>query len=256
MAFTYLERYRPKLGPQSYAGLRAELYFYHNNRKDLKLTLAADVVDHTDFTGLMAGEQIRFDVTTNPDYKKLKDYEPLQKDVDAKYKIAIIDSSGNLDDLIDINFPFCPECEQGRLIDMAVLLPENTNDNGESRWNNDQCHIGVCNYCQYFEEYNRISTHYLYDIDTEIDNAKSALDEEEEQTVDFLSFKSKIILEHAGAVLPYLQRQFNKSIMTLCNREFVMTDKDGDGYNCLSVYWKKDLRILDDYILDEYEIEL
>ena len=253
-AFEYLETYKKSLDVRSYVGLKAELNFYHKNRRELKLTLAADVGDHTDFTGIMAGEQIRFDVTTNPDYKTLKDYEPLQKDVEAKYKIAIIDGSGNLDELVDINFPFCPECEKGRLIDTVVLLPENTNDEGESKWTNDQCHIGICNNCQYFEEYDRISTHFLYDIDTEIENAIGAKDEDD-YPENFDSFKSDIILNHVDIALPYLQKQFNKSIMALCNREFVMTDKDGDGYNCLNVYWRKKFKLLDDYILDEYEIE-
>lgn len=36
---------------------------------------------------------------------------------------------GELEELFEINFPFCPECEEGRLIDTAILLivPGNAN---------------------------------------------------------------------------------------------------------------------------------
>jgi hypothetical protein len=260
-AFEYLEGYRKKLDPRSYVGLKAELGFYQKNRKEFSLTVAADVGDHTDFSGFMAKEPFRFDITTNADYKKLKDYEPLQKDIDAKYKIVVVNHSGDIEDLIDINFPFCPECEEGRLIDTAVLLPENYNDKGESKWTNDQVLVGVCNYCQYFEEYNRISTHFLFDFNTEINNAL----ESERDRLEYLESigkkpifdADKVIIEHSKRVLPYLHRQFDKSIMALADKSYKITNpKDGDGYNCLQVQWRKDLKLLDDYIHDEYEIDI
>jgi hypothetical protein len=160
-AFEYLEGYKGKLGATGYVGLRAELNFYIGYIKEFKLSVAADVGDHTDFSGFLGSETYRFDVTTNADYKKLKDYEPLQKSVDAKYKIAIVNQNGDLDELIDINFPFCSECEEGRLMDIGILLGENHNSHGESQWTNDQVLIGACGHCDYFNEQKRISTHFL-----------------------------------------------------------------------------------------------
>lgn len=261
LAFEYLEGYKKTLDHRSYIGLKAELGFYQKYAKEFSLAVAADVGDHTDFTGLMAKEHYRFDVTTNPDYKKLKDYEPLQKGINAKYKIAVVNHSGEIDELIDINFPFCPECEQGRLIDTVILLPENHNDEGESKWTNDQALIGVCNYCQYFEEQNRISTHFLFDFKTEINNALESEREAIEQTAsinqEYRFDPNRVIQSHSKNILPYLHTQFNKSIMALCGKEYVITNpKDGDGYHCLKVQWKKDLKLLDDYILDEYDIDV
>lgn len=259
--FTYLENYKKQLDIKSYVGLQAEINFYKKYRKEFSLTVAADVGDHTDFSGFMAKEPFRFDVTTNADYKKLKDYEPLQKDIDAKYKIAIVNVAGDIEDIIDINFPFCPECQTGRLIDTAVLLPENYNNHGESLWTNDQVLIGICNSCEHYEEKSRISTHFLYDFRTEINNAY----ENERNEIEYLESigkkpvfnKEEIILAHSKQVLPYLHRQFDTSIMSLAEKSYKITNpKDGDGYNCLQVQWRKNLRLLDDYIKDEYGIEI
>lgn len=260
-ALNYLEGYKQQLGPRSYSGLKAELGFYKKYRREFSLTVSADVGDHTDFSGLMAKESFRFDVTTNADYKKLKDYEPLQKDIDAKYKIVIVDHSGNIEELIDINFPFCPECEQGRLIDTVVLLSENYNNRGEPQSTNDQALIGICNHCQHFEEQNRISTHFLFDFNTEVSNALESESSEIEyrQSIgqSYVFDKSKVIQSHSEHVLPYLHKQFDKSIMALCDKVYVVTDpRDADGYYNLKVHWKRKLKLLEDYILDEYDVDI
>ncbi|MFV0542482.1 MAG: hypothetical protein ACK5L8_02210 [Marinicella pacifica] len=257
----YIEGYRNKLGPTGYAGLKAELYFYKNNRTEFKLSVAADVGDHTDFSGFLGNEVYRFDVTTNADYKKLKEYEPLQKGVDAKYKIALMDNSGNLQDLIDINFPFCPECQEGRLIDIGILLGENYNSRGESQWTNDQLLIGACSHCDYFEEQNRISTHFLFDYSTKIQNALDA----ERDRLDYLESIGRpavfdadnIIYQHSMSVLPYLHRQFDKTLIGLGSRHYEITDpRDGDGYFMTKLMWQKNLKIFEDYLREDYEFDV
>jgi hypothetical protein len=258
-AFEYLEGYKKTLDPRSYVGLKAELGFYKKYRKEFSLSVSADVGDHTDFSGQMAKEAFRFDVTTNADYKKLKDYEPLQRDIEAKYKIAVVNHSGDIEELIDINFPFCPECEEGRLIDTAVLLQENYNEKGESNWTNDQALIGVCNHCYYIEEQNRISTPFLFDYNTEINNALESHRDEieylEHLGQEFVFDAGKIIQSHTNNVLPYLHKQFDKSIMALYDKSYIITNpSDGDGYNGLTLKWRRDLKLLDDYIVDECEI--
>jgi hypothetical protein len=189
--------------------------------QEFQLTPALDCGDHTDFTGLISKEIFRFDVTTNAEYKKLKDYEPLQKDSNAKYKIAFVDLSGNIKELIDINFPFCPDCGQGRMIDIVVLLTENYNDKGEYTWTNDQVLIGVCNNCQYFEEQNRISTHFLSDFNTKISNAfeyeRDKLEYRLSNGQNPLFDTTKIVQSHVKMILPYLRKQFDKSILALCD---------------------------------------
>ena len=259
-AFQYLEHYKKKISRRSYTGLKAELNFYKKYRKEFSLVLAADAGDHTDFSGVLGGESFRLDVTTNADYKQLKDYEPLQRD-DEKYKIAIVSPEGDIEDLVDINFPFCPECEEGRLIDAAILLPENYNDHGECLWSNDQVLIGVCNVCQYFEEHDRISTGGLFDFNTELKNASDQylirlekLDSTSKVTV---FDERKLILQHSQDVLPYLNREFDKSLMALGGIAYITTDpRTADGYHCTRIHWRKDLKLLDEYVLDEYDIDL
>lgn len=259
-AFEYLEKYKNKLGARSYVGLKAEMGFYQKYRKEFALSVAADVGDHTDFSGNLGSQAFRFDVTTNVDYKKLKDYEPLQKDAAAQYKIAVVNHSGDIEDLIDINFPFCPDCGEGRLIDMVVLLPENYNDEGEARWTNDQSLIGICHHCEYFTEYNRISTHFLFDFTTEIKTAWENEQDAAEETFGDTNLPGfdgdRIIQSHTARVLPYLHREFDKSIMALCDRSYkVVNPKDGDGHQILKVQWKKNYKFLEDYIHREYDIE-
>lgn len=260
-AFEYLEGYKTKLGSQSYIGLKAELEFYNNYRNEFKLSVSADVGDHTDFSGQMNSEIYRFDVTTNANYKKLKDYEPLQKDLDAKYKIAIMNQNGTLDEVVDINFPFCPECEKGRLMDIGVLLGENYNASGESLWTNDQILIGACSSCQYFVEQQRISTHFLFDYNTEIKNAIDALQSDfdymesigEKIDIDL----SNVITTHTQNVLPYLHRQFDKTLMGLGERHFkIINPKDGDGQFQTRLLWMKELKMFENYLLDEYDFDI
>lgn len=53
----YLERYKKRLGPNGYVGLKAELEFYERHRGDFALTVAADVGEHADFSGVLSGSK-------------------------------------------------------------------------------------------------------------------------------------------------------------------------------------------------------
>lgn len=259
-AFSYLEGYKQQLGVPGYTGLKAELGFYKKHQEEFSLVVAGDVGDHTDFAANISGTAYRIDVTTNINYKHLKDYEPLQKDLNAKYKIAIVDADGNLDELVDINFPFCPYCSKGRLIDMAVLLGENFNDDGESKWTNDQVQISICNNCDYFEECRRISTHFLTNFSDELRAAREAdlpAWEQAQETGQPYKFDGdSVVKRHAQSAVPYLQNQFNTVLMALCDQRYQMTDTDGEGYYCITPKWTKFISLLDGYILDEYQVEL
>jgi hypothetical protein len=246
-AFEYLEGYKNRkiLSHQSYIGLKAELNFYKKNKKQFNLMVAADVGDHTDFSGCFDGKEYRFDVTTNADYKKLADYEPLQRYGD-KYKIAILNPEGDILDLIDINYPFCSECGEGRLIDIAVLLPLATNVKGEYSGPYEQEMIEVCNVCNYFKEHQRIQTTGLSDFSTV-----------REYACEFQpNFNlEELILQHSQNVLPYLNKMFNRLPMALGGSEYKITNpKDGDGYHCIKIYWRKKLSLLDGFVLDEYYV--
>lgn len=66
--------------------------------------------------------------------------------------------------MVDVNFPFCPDCNTGRMFPVGVLLKENFNDKDESRWTNDQALVDVCAECGHASELLRISTPFLYDF--------------------------------------------------------------------------------------------
>ena len=68
-AYDYLEGYRNKLGPASYAGLKAEIAFYQQYGQEFNLTVAGDMGEHADFAGKYGSEVSRFDVTTNINFK-------------------------------------------------------------------------------------------------------------------------------------------------------------------------------------------
>lgn len=68
-----------KLTKAGYVGLRRELHFYHRFRDEYRLTVAADVGDHCDFTGLYGQSRpIRIDVTSDVGVKMdaLDDFVP------------------------------------------------------------------------------------------------------------------------------------------------------------------------------------
>jgi hypothetical protein len=77
----WLERYRSVLGPQGYAGLKAELDFFERFGNEFSLRPALDAGESVDFSGIIDGVMTSFDVTTNIDFKKLTKYEPLQSRV-------------------------------------------------------------------------------------------------------------------------------------------------------------------------------
>lgn len=114
--------YRKKLGQQGYCGLLAELNFYERNRNLFKLTVAGDMGEHADFAGVYSGEATRFDVTTNIDFKKFRDYEPFLKD-EIRYKIALLDKENfEIIDVFDLAFNRC-NCG-GHLIPFATVFQE------------------------------------------------------------------------------------------------------------------------------------
>ena len=249
-AFEYLEGYKKILGPKNYAGLKGELNFYDKYRKEYKLVVGADNGDHTDFSGVMGREMFRFDVTTNADYKRLKDYEPLQKEVDAKYKIVIM-KDGDVDDIIDINFPFCDLCEEGRIMDIAFLLGENYNAKGEYQGSNDQVLVGACNYCGYAYEQERVTTGGLYDYSTEIANVYEYHTSNDNNEIS-LDVK-KIILDHSLYSVQYLHRQFDKPIIAIGQGRYHVHSPDGEGDHVAEILWRDKYKIFDPYILDIYD---
>lgn len=250
-AIDYLEGYKKSLGYKGYKGLKTELNFYNKNQINLNLIVAADVADHTDFSGVIDKKPFRIDVTSNLNYKELKTYEPLQRISEARYKIILASEDGDIDEIIDINFPFCPVCQEGRLIDIGVLLPRTYFGPNIDEDLHKQKHIGACNNCNYHKEYQEISSVYLPTFaedcgfyNYEISRYNSAVEEIGEH-LDF--DPHKYIKAHVENVLPYLEYNFDKKIMALGDFDVV-----SDEFQSIDIKWKKKIKMVKDYIKSEY----
>ncbi|MGM0561693.1 MAG: hypothetical protein ACQETX_11570 [Pseudomonadota bacterium] len=222
----WLDGYREVLGRQGYAGLKAELDFFERYRYTYQLTPALDVGDATDFVGEIDGRMQRIDVTTNIKFKKLETYEPFQTDGHL-YRIAVWD--GGDFELVDINFPFCDDCGDGRILPTGILLGENYNRHGESQWSHDQNLVMICSSCGNHEIIDAITTHFLYDFNRCYQMANEALDETLNlggSTVDI----EKEIQDYAVAALRYLRQSFGQYLVAVGGIEYEITNPtNADG---------------------------
>ncbi len=134
--------------PRKIAGLEAELLFYdeYKEKHSLIPTTLMDDMLKCDFAGDYKGGAARFDVTTNPEYKDLSEYESLQEQ--GEYYIVVVDREGKDFQILDINFPTCSFCEgledkKGRLIPIVNI----SKLGGESVCSSRLRFSRICSYC-------------------------------------------------------------------------------------------------------------
>lgn len=251
-AHDFLLSQEGKLSRSAFVGLRAELEFYHNHREEFDLTAAGDFGDHCDFTANIDQKNFRVDVTTNFDYKKYEDYEPFIED-GAFYQIAIVDSDNyELEDLVNINFPVCEECENGRLFDLALLGNENSSHSGSRTWSYDQVHFQYCNNCQEIFEVSRITTVQLPDFDT----LKGQISHYAEgQAMPNKELYESIIESELDQQLTniknYLKTQFNKIPFGFYSNSYTITNpQTADGFWQTRLCWEENF--LEGYVPLEF----
>ncbi len=229
MANEWLEKtYKKQLSFPSYLGMKAELRFYEQCRREFHLTVAGDMGEHADFSGLYGREATRFDVTTNLDFKKFSDYEPYMGDGVA-YKIALLDQDNfEIIDVFDLAFPRCQFCGN-HLIPCITLLNQNFNRHGESQWSNDQLLIDVCTGCNEVVEKHRYTHHGLFSPQEYFNNLDSSQDHEE--TV-------KSTEEYCVDTYKYFRREFDDHLMAVAQHTYKVTDHDGGGYWAIDFSFK------------------
>jgi len=198
----WLDGYKKTLGPQRYAGLKAELEFFERYRKEYQLTPALDVGDATDFTGEIDRKYHRIDVTTNVAFKKLGTYEPFQAD-DYRYRIAVWD--GHDFELVDI---------EGRILPTGMLLGENYDKEGNSRWSNDQDLVTICSSCGTYEITDTITTPFLYDFDHWYASLNEAREETKEAGGPPIDIEREV-QDFADAALRYLRQSFGQYVVAV-----------------------------------------
>ncbi len=247
VAKTWLDSYCTTLGPMGYAGLKAEVAFFEQHRRDLNLIVAADIGDATDFVGVVDGAMYRIDVTTNIAFKRLASYEPLQLE-GALYKVAVFDQ-GRFD-LVDINFPFCAHCQSGRILPTAVLLEENHNQHGDSQWSNDQLLVNICSACGEVKVADRVTTPFLYDFESlyrDLNEAKHEAEGLDEAPIDVRAEAAA----YARRASRYLSNIFGTRLVAIGGKSYEITNpRDGDGY--WTVRFEDQLPLVQGHLHDKY----
>ncbi len=164
-AYSYLESQKNVLPDKAWWGLKGELDFYVGYKYKYSLTPSLDYGIKCDFVGMIEkGQMCRIDVTTNINFKKLKDYDPIQQRDKMLYKIVVMDKeSGKIDDIFDLNF--LPDDHGGKLFDVALFMPTDYNDHGDPRNNPYQRIVTVSSTTGLIVEEKEIVTDwYLQDI--------------------------------------------------------------------------------------------
>lgn len=163
-AYNYLKCNKSVLPIKAWKGLKAELDFYVGYKNKYCLTPSLDYGIKCDFTGTIEkGQMCRIDVTTNINFKKLKDYDPILQRDKMIYKIVVMNETGKLDDIFDLNF--LPDNHGGKLFDVALFMPTDYNSQGDTRNNPYQRIVTVSSATGLIVEEKEIVTDwYLQDI--------------------------------------------------------------------------------------------
>jgi len=253
-ARAYLEGYKNVLDNKGFIGLKAELDFFSSYENEFKLTLAADVGDASDFVGIIGTDMYRIDVTTNEEFKKLESYEKFQQK-GHKYKIAVVDSkNGDLQELIDINFPFCYHCGDNRLFDIALLLPEHIESPGSWSSTFDQVLVEYCPACGFSREKNRLFYANMWDFSELYEHIEEENYKRRSTNSPLLNAKDEVS-KHALEINRFLKKEFDTYLAAIGSNRYVISNpRDGDGFH--ETYFEWISSIVMSYIPEECGYEL
>lgn len=228
-AYKMLDNYRQKLVLPSWYGLKAELDFYTKNKDKFILDPTFDYGIKCDFSGNIDGvNNCRIDVTTNLNFKKLEDYESIQQKDNRKYKIVVMDKeTGEIADIFDLNFPM-DESGEGRLFEIALFMPSDSNDDGlKYDFYQQIIKIGSSN-PELDLSLKEFSTDwYLPDFEHMISNLPDDANVTNE------------INTHAICGAKALDKSSKSNIVACTQRYYNITDpRNGDGEWVTKIYWK------------------
>jgi hypothetical protein len=220
--------YRPELDSNHYRGLKAELAFYRKYQRELQLTVAGDMGEHADFSGLYQGQVCRFDVTTNLAYKDFATFEPFMGE-GPRYKIALLDQSDfEVIDVLDLAFKLCTDCG-GHLIPCVAMLAQNYNSRGEAQWSNDQILMDVCTGCHQYFERNRFTTTGMF-------SPQEIFDSRDDRNDSAPAITAR--REHMLNAYRYFRPAADANLMALAEHSYKVTERDGGGYWAFRMVFK------------------
>lgn len=245
-----------ELKPTGYVGLKAEILFYNRYKKEFLLDPVWDYGIHADFSGNIDGcNNCRIDVTTNIDFKKLSTYDPIQRKDDRMYKIAVVDpKTGELLKIVDLNFPFDARRE-GRLFDVALFMPAETNRHGECLYNYYQNIITLNSaYPEWdFKLVKQQMDWYIPDIKTMLGDIADAYEDapDDDEKIDVY----EELRNELADTVKFLRKVTNRYIVACGQRKYKITDpRDGDGEYVTHLYWKHPL--IADMLPDDIDTDI
>ena len=204
-ALKTLNKYSEDLPYPAWIGLKAELIFYSRYFHKYTLDPANDHGIKADFIGDIEGKRYRIDVTTNIEFKKLENYEPIMQKSDRLYKIAVMNpDTFELEGFYDLNFPY-DASRKGRLFDVAIFMPASYNSHGDCRYNYYQkiVSVGSSNPEEDFTEQEICTDWYLPDIGTQMQDIYDAYGDDPDFDIktecnDYLSSSARLLSKSTG----------------------------------------------------------
>lgn len=247
-AYNMLDNYRDKLVFTAWIGLKSELDFYTKNKDKYTLDPIWDYGIKCDFVGNIDGiNNCRIDVTTNIDYKKLEDYEPIQQRDQRKYKIVVMDKdTGEIADIFDLNFPI-DRSGKGRVFEVALFMPMD-DDDGEQRYNFYQqiITLGSSQPDIDFKLKTTSTDWYLEDF--------SYFSKQLPPGEDPLYYENAI-KSHAIKGAKVLSKSTSSNIVACGQRDYLITNpRDGDGEWVTKIYWRHP--VIENYLDDTIEADI
>lgn len=244
-AYMMLENYRSKLPLPSWYGLKAELDFYTKYKDKYTLDPTFDYGIKCDFSGNIDGENnCRIDITTNLDYKKLEEYDAIQRKDNRKYKIVVMDkNSGEVADIFDLNFPI-DSSGNGRIFEIALFMPSSSGEDGmKYDFYQEIIQVGSSD-PEYDSILKNICTDwYIPDFEYLLSNLpEDAIVKHE-------------ILNHAISSAKVLDKSTTSNIVACGQRYYDIFDPHtGDGEWITKIYWKHP--VIENYLDDAIQADL
>jgi len=243
-AYKALDNSQSKLPLNAWYGLKAELDFYTKYKDKYTLDPIFDYGIKCDFTGNIEGDNnCRVDITTNLNFKKLEQYDAIQRKDKRKYKIVVMDKlSGEIADVFDLNFPI-DSSGDGRLFEIALFVPSSSGKDGlKYDFYQEIIQIGSSD-----PEYDAILKHtctdwYMPDFEYMLSNLPQEVALQKE------------INDYAVSSAKVLDKSTDSNIVACGQRFYNVTDPHtGEGEWITKLYWKHP--VIENYLDDHLETD-
>ena len=228
-----------------YAGLKAELIVYEEERDRLSLSPGLDAGVKADFSGIRNGAAVYIDVTTNLDYKSLNDYYDVIRRGNRRYEIALVDTNRESIEFIPLRFPLCPICGQ---FAHYVLMMDRPESGAYFFASESQDLVRCCVYCGTMVPV----SNFDYLVDSPLYSLTTALEDEETLPQNF--DQTTFLQSESVPVVTFFEKVSGLMLSGLTDEETIFDPRNDEEEIAAKLIWKHPLaeEFLDDYL--EYEL--